>query len=133
MQIVSVPCAGTAARLFARPQEPNSHKLIVVRRRVSERIINAATIGCWRVNESVEISFIIDRFENCALVANRLRVFYQNSRCALDPPHAPACPQKSAVGIKLFQPSHGMETIDGDSIFAVKAVICDIANASSVQ
>src|ERR1700748_3505501 len=107
MQIVSVPCAGTAARLFARPQEPNSHKLIVVRRRVSERIINAATIGCWRGNEAVEISFIIDRFETYAPVANPLVVLYKTSPGAIDPPHAPACPQKPAVGIKLFQPSHG--------------------------
>jgi hypothetical protein len=106
--------------------------LVVVSGYVSKRIINAAAIDCWCVYESVEIFFIIDRLEKCASVALCLGVFYENSRCTMDPPHTPTRPQKSAIGIKLFQASHGMETIDRDPILTVKAVICYIANTSPV-
>ena len=60
---------------LAAPRAPGYEKLIVVSRGVSERIINAAAVGCWRVNESVEIFFIIDRLEKCASVALCLGVF----------------------------------------------------------
>ena len=59
-------------------------KLLVVRRCVRERIIEATAIPFRHVHKSVEIFLDIDRLEEQAFVANLLGVFDQNSCGAID-------------------------------------------------
>jgi hypothetical protein len=112
---------------------PNLHKLLVVRRCVGERIIEAAAIPFRGVHKSVEIFLDIDRLEEQAFVANTLGVFDQNSCGAFDAPHPKARPKKSAVRVKFFQSRHRMETIDRNSILASKTVIGPITDSSAVE
>jgi ATP dependent DNA ligase C terminal region len=108
-------------------------KLLVIRRGVGERIIEATAIPFRGVHKSVEIFLDIDRLEEQAFVTNLLGVFDQNSCGAIDAPHSKSRPKKSAVRVKFFQPRHRMETIDCDSILAIKAVIGPITDSSSVE
>ena len=92
-----------------------------------------AAIPLRRVHKSVEIFLDIDRVEDQAFVMNRLGVFDQNSPGAVDTPHLKSRPKQSAVRVKFFLPRHRVETIDRDSILAIKAVIGPITNSSSVE
>ena len=94
-------------------------KLLVIRRGVGERIIEATAIPFRGVHKSVEIFLDIDRLEEQAFVTNLLGVFDQNSCGAIDAPHSKSRPKKSAVRVKFFQPRHRMEAIDRHSILAM--------------
>jgi len=85
------------------------------------------------VHKSIEIFLDRNRLKDQAFVTDRLGVFDQNSCGAIDAPHPKSRPQKSAVGVKFFQPRHGMETIDRNPILAIKAVIGPITDSSSVE
>ena len=61
--------------------------LLVVRRCVRKRIVEATAIPLRGVHKSVEIFFDIDRLKEQASVTNRLGVFDQNSGGAIDAPH----------------------------------------------
>src|SRR5712671_7488459 len=93
----------------------------------------ATAIPFRGVHKSVEIFLDIDRLEEQAFVTNLLGVFDQNSCGAINAPHPKSRPKKSTVRVKLLQPRHRMETIDCDSILAVKAVIGPITDGSSVE
>jgi hypothetical protein len=108
-------------------------KLLVVRRCVWERIIEATAIPCWGVYKPVEIFLDIDWIEEQAFVTSRLGVFDQNASGTIDAPHFKSGPKESAVRVKLLQPRHRMETIDRDPIFAIKPVIGAITDSSSVE
>ena len=105
----------------------------MVRRCVRERIIEAAAIPFRCVHKSVEIFLDIDRIEEQSFVTSLLCVFDQNASGAIDAPHLKSRPKESAVGVKLVQPRHRMETIDRDSSFASKAVIGPVTDRSSVE
>src|SRR5258708_8690805 len=112
---------------------PSFQKLLVVRRCVRERIVEATAIPLRGVHISVQIFLDIDRLQEQAFVTNFFGVFDQNSCGAIDAPHPKSRPKKSAVRVKLFQPRHRMATIDRDSILAIKAVIGSITDSSSVE
>src|SRR6202030_111720 len=114
-----------------RPSLRSFQKLLVVRRCVRERIVEATGIPLRGVHKSVEIFLDIDRLEEQPFVTNRLGVFDQNSCGAVDTPHPKSRPKKSAVRVKFFQPRHRVETIDRDSILAGKAVIGSITDSFS--
>src|SRR5258708_5499554 len=105
----------------------------MVRRCVRERIIEARAIPHRGVNKPVEILLDIDRLEEQAFVTSLVRVFDQNSRGAIDAPDPKSRPQKSAVRVKAVRPLHRVQTIDRDSILAIKAVIGSITDRSSVE
>jgi len=107
--------------------------LLMVRRCVRERIIDATAIPFRGVHKSIEIFLDVDPVEEHAFVTSLLCVFDQNSTGAIDAPHLKSRPKQSAVRVKLVQPCHCMEAIDRDSIFAIKAVIGPITDSSSVQ
>ena len=67
------------------------------------------------------------------MLLNLVRVFDQNSSGAIDAPDPKSRPKKSAVRIKVVRPRHRMETIDRDSILAIKAVIGSITDSSSLE
>jgi hypothetical protein len=67
-------------------------KLLVVRRCVPERIVEATPIPLRGVHKSVEIFLDIDRFKQEAFVPNRLGVFDQNSCGTIDSPHPKSRP-----------------------------------------
>src|SRR6516165_9512868 len=108
-------------------------RLLVVRRCVRERIIKVSAIPFRGVHKAVEIFLRIDWLQEQAFVTNRLGVFDQNSPGAIDAPHLKSRPEKSAVRVKFFQSRHRMETIDRDSILAIKAIIGPITDSSSVE
>jgi hypothetical protein len=117
---------------------PRFQKLPVVRRCVRERVIEARAVRLRGVHKAVEIFLVeifldIDRFEEQAFVTNLVRVFDQNSSGAIDAPDPKSRPKKSAVRIKVVWPRHRMQTIDRDSILAIKAVICSITDSSFVE
>src|SRR5260221_1563888 len=112
---------------------PSFQKLLVVRRCVRERIIEATAMPIRGVHKSIEIVLDIDRLEELALVTNLLGVFDQNSCGGIDAPHPKSGPKESAVRIKVFRPRHRMETIDRDSILVIKAVIGSITDSSPVE
>src|SRR6266404_1126392 len=87
-------------------------KLLVVRRCVRERIIEATAIPLRGVHKSVEIFLDIDRLEEQALVTILLGVFDQNSCGAIDAPDPKSRPKKSAIRKKFFRTRHRMEAID---------------------
>src|SRR5258708_4050300 len=130
-------CSREQSRIsnFASPAPtlPNFQTLLVVRRCVRERIIEATTIPLRRVHKSVEIFLDIDRFEEQAFVTNLVRVFDQNSSGAIDAPDPKSRPQESAVRIKDVRPRHRMQTTDRDSILAIKGVIGSITDSSFVE
>ena len=103
----------------ARHTLSSFQKLLMVRRRVRERIVEATAIPCWGVHKPVEVFLDIDRIEEQAFVPNRLGVFDQNSFGAIDAPHLESGPKESAVRVKFFQPRHRMEAIDRHSILAM--------------
>src|ERR1700730_13526443 len=115
------------------PPLASFQKLLVVRRCVRERIIEATAIPLPGVHKSVEIFLDIDRLEEQALGSDLLGSLHQNSCGAIDAPHPKSRPKKSAVRVKFFQPRDRMETIDRDSILASKAVIGSITDSSSVE
>src|SRR5882762_5755174 len=115
------------------PYLPSFQKLLVVRRCVRERITEATAIPLRGVYKSVEIFLDIDRLEEHAFVTNLLGVFDQNSCGTIDAPHPKSRPKKSAVRIEFFQTRHRMETIDCDTIPAIKAVIGSKIDSSSVE
>src|SRR5271166_824537 len=120
-------------RRVARPTLPSFQKLLVVRRCVRERIIEAAAIPLRGVHKSVEIFLDIDRLEEQSFDTNLLGVFDQNSCAAIDAPHPKSRPKKSAVRVKFIQVRHRMETIDRDSILTSTPVIGFIFDSSSVE
>jgi hypothetical protein len=67
------------------------------------------------------------------LVTNLVRVFDQNSSGAIDAPDPKSGFQESAVRIKVVQLRHRMQTIDRNSILAIKAVIGSITDSSFVE
>src|SRR5260221_8694469 len=87
----------------------------------------ATTIRVRGVHKSVEIFLDIDWLKDHAPVTDRLGVFDQNSGGTIDAPHPKTCPKKSAVRVKLLQPCHCMETINRDSILAIKAAVRPIS------
>src|SRR5260370_18772607 len=108
---------------FLVPTLANFQKLLVVRRCVWERIIEATAIPFRGVRKSIEIFLDIDRLEEQAFVTDRLGVFDQNSCGTIDAPHPKSRPKKSAVRIKLFQVRHRIQTIDPDSNLTSKPAI----------
>src|SRR5260370_4093442 len=72
-----------SARKEHRPTLPSFQKLLVVRRCVQERMIEA-TAPLRGVHKSEEIFLDIDRLEEQAFVTNLLGVFDQTSRGAID-------------------------------------------------
>jgi hypothetical protein len=80
------------AKVDTRPSLRSFQKLLVVRRCVEERIVEATTIPLRGVHKSVEIFFDIDRLEQQAFVTNRLGVFDQNSCGTIDSPHPKSRP-----------------------------------------
>ena len=108
-------------------------KLLVVRRCVRERIKEAMTVPLRGVHKPVEIFLDIDRFEEQTFVTNLVRVFDQNSSGASDAPDPKSGSQESAVRRKVVRPRHRMQTIDRDSVLAIKAVIGSITDSSFVE
>src|SRR5260221_11972433 len=91
---------------------PSFQKLLVVRRCVRERIIEATAIPLRGVYKSIEIFLDIDRLEELASVTNLLGVFDQNSCGGIDAPHPKSGPKESAASVTDFRPRHRLETID---------------------
>jgi hypothetical protein len=118
---------------LARHTLSRFHELLVVRRCVRERIVEATAIPFRGVHKSVEIFVDIDRIEEQVFVTHPVGVFDQNSFGAIEAPHLKSGPKESAVRVKLVQPSHRMETIYRRSILAIKAVIGPITDSSSVE
>jgi hypothetical protein len=108
-------------------------KLLVVRRCVPEGIVKVVAMPLRGVHKAVGIFLDIDRVEEQAFVANRLSVFDEHPSSAIDAPHPKACPEKTAVRVRLFQPGDRMETIDRDERPAIKAVISPISDRSAVE
>jgi hypothetical protein len=119
--------------LISLEQRPSFRKLLVVRRCVRERIIEAAAIPFRGVHKSVEIFLDIDRIEQQVFVLDLLGVFDQNASGSIEALHLKSRPKESAVRVRLVQPRHRMETIDRDSVHAIQAVISPITYSSSVE
>src|ERR1700758_4170973 len=96
-------------------------QLPIIRRSVREGIVKPIAVPFRGIDKSVQIFLDIYRLEKQAPVAYFFGVFDQNSRRTIDAPHPESGPEKSAIRIKLLQPCHRMETIDRDTILAIKA------------
>jgi hypothetical protein len=104
--------------------------LLVVRGSIPERVVDPAAVPFRSIHKSVEILFDIDRFQDQASVPNCVSVFDQNSRGAVDAPHPESRIKKSTARIQVFQPFHGVETIDRLLILSGKAVIGLVADSA---
>src|ERR1700758_898082 len=91
------------------------------------------TVPVGGVHKAVEIFLDIDWLKDHSPITDRLGVFDQNSGGAIDAPHPKTRSEKSAVRVKFFQPCHCMETVNRDSILAIKTVVGPITDRSSVE
>ena len=85
------------------------------------------------VHKSVEVFVDIDRIEEQAFAPSHVGVFDQNAFGAIEAPHLKSRPKESAVGVKLVQPRHRVETIDRDPVLSGEAVIGLITDSSAIE